>query len=154
MKNFKIKLRTNTFYINEGKSVIGDICYSVDGWDFPEEDWDDFVVIILLWLAQALIKLQFNKKEVEVEFMEGCFKISLFLKENDRSDVTIKFIEGDSFADQEEIILKTITTPFEELKNEVKNACETLIQMKESKEIDFEKDYEDLKNAYNLLCKL
>ena len=63
MKKFKIKLRKKTFYVNSGGSVIGDICFAVDEWFFPEKYWDDFVVTILYWLSQKLINLNFNRKE-------------------------------------------------------------------------------------------
>ena len=153
MKAFKIKLRKESFYINNSRSVIGDICFSVDGWCFPDKNWDDFVVVILDWLAQELIELNFNKNKVaETPFMEGCFKISFTLGKTHQC--TINFVEGEKLAGDEEIIHKAIVIPFEDLKTEVKNACETLIQMKESKELDFEKDYENLKTSYDLLCKL
>ena len=39
-----------------------------------------FVVVMLSWLAQELVKLSFNKTEIlDAPFMEGCFKITLSL---------------------------------------------------------------------------
>jgi hypothetical protein len=153
MKAFKIKLRKESFYINNSRSVIGDICFSVDDWCFPDKNWDDFVAALVYWLTHITTELASRKKEVvEMGFMEGCFKISITLE--GENQCKIKFIEGEKLAGDEEIIHKTIITPFEGLKTEVKNACETLIQMKESKELDFEKDYENLKTSYDLLCEL
>lgn len=153
MTNFKIKLNKETFYINKGKSVIGDIYFSVGDWYFPEKYWDDFVVVMLYWLTKELVELSVDKnKIIDAPFMEGDFKIYISL--DDKKNCTINFVKGDSFADQEEVILKTITTPFEDLKNEVKKACEVLLHMKENKELDFEKDYEELKESYDLLCKI
>ena len=42
---------------------------------------------------------------------------------------------------------------FEKRKAEVKKACELLLKMKETKELDFEDDYQELKESYELLCK-
>lgn len=154
MSNFKINLRKESFYINEGDSVIGDICFSIDDWFFPDKNWDDFVVLLICWLAKQTIELNFDTtKTVYMRFMEGCFKISLELEKENPNECTIRFIEGEKIAGDEEVIHKTITVPFEEVKKEVKKACKLLIHMKETKELDFEEEFEDLKESYELLCK-
>ena len=83
--------------------------------------------------------------------MEGPFKVSIHLDEKELC--SIQFIEGEKLEEDDEIIHKTVTVPFEEVKNEVKKACELLLKMKETKELDFEKDYQELKESYELLCK-
>lgn len=153
MKKFKINLRKETFYINNTNSVIGDIYFSIGDWYFPEKYWDDFVVILLAWLTKQIVKLYFDKKQVvEMCFMEGCFKISLTL--NNQYQCTIKFIEGEKLAGDKEIVYKTVTVPFEDVKIEAKKACEVLLNMKKSKELDFEEDYEKLEESYNMLLKI
>ena len=100
-------MQKETLYKNEGGAVVGDICFCVGNWYFPEKAWDDFVVRILYWFSQKLIKLRFDKKKyLEFPFMEGDFKTSLSL--NKENKVTVEFIEGDSFADQKETILKIL----------------------------------------------
>nr|VFK39667.1 MAG: hypothetical protein BECKSD772F_GA0070984_104612 [Candidatus Kentron sp. SD]VFK47130.1 MAG: hypothetical protein BECKSD772E_GA0070983_10886 [Candidatus Kentron sp. SD] len=152
MNKLKINLKKETFYINDSNCVIGDICFSVGDWYFPDKDWDDFVVVFLSWLTSQLTELNFNKKSiVEVDFMEGDFKISLALDQNNQC--TITFIEGEKLDGDKETIYKTTTVPFEAVKIEVLKACELLLKMKESKELNFEKDYKELKESYELLCK-
>lgn len=152
MKKFNIKLERESFYINEGGSVIGIICFHSEGSFFPGKQWDDFVVVMLYWLAKEVVALSFNtNKTVESPFMEGCFKIALSL--NNESQCIIQFIEGEKLAGDDEIIHKEITVPFEDVKDEVKKACELLLKMKETKELDFEEDYEKLKESYEMLCK-
>ena len=152
MNKFKINLEKETLYINDSNSVIGVICFSIGDWFFPSKKWDDFVVILLAWLTKQVVSLVFNKeKPIEMDFMEGDFKISI---ENSSQNLcTVRFIEGDRLADQEEIIYKTIVIPFEDVKSEIKKACELLLKMKETKELDFKEDYEKLKESYELLCK-
>ena len=153
MDRLKINLRKENLYINNSGSVIGDICFSVGDWYFPEKDWDDFVVVMLYWLTQELVELNFKKSKIaEAPFMEGCFKITLTL--DNQKQCIIQFVEGEKLAGDEEIIHKTITVPFEDVKCEVKKACEVLLNMKETKKLDFEEDYEELKTSYDLLCKL
>jgi hypothetical protein len=152
MNKFKILLKRETFFINDSKCVIGDMCFYTGDWYFPEKEWDDFVVVLISWLAKQVIELIFDKKKpVEMCFMEGCFKVALSL--DNESQCTIHFIEGEKLAGDDEIIHKTIVVPFEEVKSEVKKACELLLKMKETKELDFEKDYQELKESYELLCK-
>lgn len=152
MSKFFIKLREDTFFINSSGSVIGDICFAVDDWYFPDKNWDDFVVILLSWLAQQIMNLYLDKNQVvEMSFMEGCFKVSLTL--NNHYQCTIRFIEGEKLAGDKEIIYNTITVPFEEVKDEVRKACELLIRLKTSKILDFEENYEKLKQVYELLCR-
>ena len=152
MNKFKINLEKETFYINNSNSVIGIICFSIDDWFFPSKRWDDFVVILLAWLTKQVVALAFNKEKIiEMDFMEGDFKISI--KNSSQNLCTVHFIEGEKLAGDEEIIHKTITVPFEDVKNEVRKACEVLLHMKETKELDFEEDYEKLKESYELLCK-
>ena len=152
MNKFKIRIPKKSFYLNEGGAVIGIICFSVDDWYFPGENWDDFVVVMLDWLTRELVELTFNKEKIaESPFMEGCFKIALSL--DTEGKCIIQFIEGEKLAGDDEIIHKTVTVPFEEVKSEVKKACELLLKMKETKELDFQEDYEKLKESYELLCK-
>ena len=152
MNKLKINLKKDTFYINDSGCVIGVIYFSIGDYFFPSKGWDDFVVAILDWLTQVIIELNFDKKKtVEMPFLEGSFLVSISLNKNSQS--TIKFIEGDRLSGQKEIIRKTLTLPFEDLKNEVKTACKTILQMREFKELDFKDGYESLKKSYELLCK-
>jgi hypothetical protein len=151
MNNFNLIVREESLFM-ESNDVIGVICFSINDWYFPGENWDDFVATILSWLSYALIKINFKKeREVEVGFMEGCFKVTFFLDLENLC--TIQFIEGEKLSGDEEIIHKTITVPFKDLKSEVTNACELLLKMKETKELDFQEEYEELKESYDLLCK-
>ena len=152
MIEFKINIDQKSFYINRSGFVIGDICCSVGDWYFPEKDWDDFVVTLLYWFARKLIRLKFKEEQPqEIDFMEGPFKVSIYLDEKDLCN--IQLIEGEKLEEDEEIIHKEINIPFEDVKSEVKKACEILLKMKETKELDFEKDYKELKESYDLLCQ-
>lgn len=153
MERLKINIRKETLYINCSGSVIGDISFSIGDWYFPEKDWDDFVVVMLYWLTKELVELSVDKnKIVDAPFMEGCFKIVLTLDKQNQCN--IKFIEGEKLAGDKEIVYKTVTVPFEEVKIEAKKACEVLLNMKKSKELDFKEDYEKLEDAYNMLLNV
>lgn len=148
--SFKLIIKKETLYVNSSDNVIGVIFYDINGFYFPEYDWGDFVVAILSWLTKVISDLQsLQDQQAEVFFMEGCFKIELQVNKNHQCK--INFIEGNRLAGDEEIIHKSITVPLSEVIDEVTKSCEMIIQMKESKELDFELDYEELLEAYHSL---
>ena len=150
MDKVKLNIKKDSLYINGSNSVIGTIYFDLDGYFFPSDDWYDFVVALLGWLAKITANLTKSEaKTVEMSFMEGPFKIALAVKED--YQCKIDCIEGEELAGDEEIIHKTITVPLDEVINEILKGCELIIQMKESKELEFDKDFEYLKESYNLL---
>lgn len=154
-KQLKLIVDKESFYLNkEGStSVIGIIYFDLDGYFFPEHGWDDFVVALVSWLAKITIELSFDKKkEVEMDFMDGPFKISLRL--NNKSQCTVSFVEGEKLAGDKEIIHKTITLPFEDFKKEVIKACSKILQIDDPEKMSFNDDYKNLENSYNLLMKV
>lgn len=150
--SFNLITKKETFYVNNTDNVIGVIFFKSNNFSFPEYDWGDFVVAILAWLAKIISDLQsLHSRHVEVFFMEGCFKVEFQL--NEGQFCRINFIEGDKLAGDKEIIHKTITVPLGEVIDEVTKACEMVIRMRESKELEFENDYEELLEAYHSLTR-
>jgi len=154
-EKFKLIIKEDSFYVNKegSESVIGIIYFDADGYSFPDPSWDDFVVVLLSWLINRIIELIFDKnKEVEMDFMDGPFKVSIKL--DDKNQCTMNFIEGEKLDDEEEIIHKTIKVPFDSVKNEVINSCKKVLQIKDPKKMSFNDDYKNLEKSYNLLLKI
>ena len=154
-KKLKLVIDEDSFYLNkEGStSVIGIIYFDVNGYFFPERGWDDFVVALVSWLAKITIELSFDKqREVEMDFMDGPFKISLKL--DDKSQCTVNFIEGEKLAGDKEIVHKTIILPFDDFKKEIIESCSKLLQIKDPEKMTFNNDYKNLEESYNLLLKV
>jgi hypothetical protein len=58
--------------LHKGANVTGEIWLEVAGFDFPDERWSDFPVIILGWWLDALFKVWSGKeKQGECLFMDG-----------------------------------------------------------------------------------
>ena len=152
-QKLKLIVKEDSFHKTMYGSVTGVIYFDVDGFLFPEQDWDDFVVSLLVCFSRILVMLKFDKnKNIDVLFQEGPFKVSIELdKEN---QCTISFIEGEKLAGDKEIIYKTITIPFESLKKEIVKSCSKALQIKDPKKMSFNEDYRDLEKAYSLLLKV
>lgn len=150
--NFHLIIKEETFYVNNSGNVIGEIFFEIDDVYFPELNWYDFAVRILSWLTENIVSVKQNNKEsMDTPFMEGPFKVKFQLEKTKRCK--IDFIEGEQLAGDKEIIHKTITIPLGEVIDEVTKACEMIIRMRESKELEFENDYEELLEAYHSLTR-
>ena len=72
----------------QGQSVFGEIYFKDDDILFPEENWNDFIVVILNWWLEELTKFTKNEKTTaELLFMDG----PLSVKINHFDDKTLKF---------------------------------------------------------------
>ena len=152
-KRLKLVVKEDSFLKTKYGSVTGIIYFDVDGFFFPEQDWDDFVVSLLICLSKMLVILNFDKNEVvEVAFQEGPFKVSLEL--DDKNQCTINFIEGEKLAGDNEILHKNITIPFNDLKKEIIKSCSKILQIKDPEKMSFNVDYKNLEDSYNLLLKV
>lgn len=59
-------------------AVYGNISVRVNGLSFPDAHWTDFVVIVLNWWCQAVLRLVRGEKgPVEVRYMEGPFLVEI-----------------------------------------------------------------------------
>ncbi len=60
------------------RSAIGNIWLDVEGYKFPAEDWNDFVVVVLGWWANAMLRLLRNDSANEtVNFMDGPYAVEV-----------------------------------------------------------------------------
>ncbi|MGI9278998.1 MAG: hypothetical protein ACR2PX_05125 [Endozoicomonas sp.] len=74
--------------------ITGIIFFKLGSFQFPEQDWDDFIVTIMSWWLRALIDLKtgVSKKE-ELLFMEGAFSVTL--EKRNASMCCLRFMKGD-----------------------------------------------------------
>jgi hypothetical protein len=58
--------------------VLGDVWLAVDGSAFPTAQWWDFIVVVLGWWCQALLGLLGGEQgPIEVNFMDGPYRVEL-----------------------------------------------------------------------------
>lgn len=62
---------------NVNGKITGILFVSFDTFDFPENNWNDFIVVILLWWVQELHEFLRSSKSVKLRFMDGPLAIKL-----------------------------------------------------------------------------
>ena len=129
--------------------ITGIIFFKLGSFQFPEQDWDDFIVTIMSWWLRALIDLKtgVSKKE-ELLFMEGAFSVTL--EKRNASMCCLRFIEG--YTD----VLKTIDLyPFPDLVDSLLSAAQQVYSAcLEHQWQDEDKDVKDLKERIDQLSEL
>lgn len=86
---FYIHVKPEEMHRYESGTVIGLICCQYDTKFFPDEIWDDFVIIILNWWIQAAYRLLKNQsKDEELLFMDGPFEMTLEMGDDGKCEMT------------------------------------------------------------------
>ncbi len=78
MRELSIKLKTNTFELTDRNSVLAVIFFDFGEKKFPDEDWDDFIVVILNWWLEAIGSINsVTGSKTELNFMDGPFSLEI-----------------------------------------------------------------------------
>lgn len=82
MEEAKIVMASDALSRTAAGVVYGNISLQLGDSKFPDADWTDFVVVVLTWWCQAVLRLLRGEKgPVEVRFMEGPFLVSISVAE-------------------------------------------------------------------------
>src|SRR5262245_16436227 len=69
---------------NASRSITGVLYFDFSGFFFPDERWNDFVVVITSWWLDSIEKLERGtESEVVLRFMDGPYWITLTQQEGD-----------------------------------------------------------------------
>ncbi len=78
MKQATINTAEETLQVTSAGLVYGGLCLRIDGRDFPDDRWRDFVVVVLSWWSRALARILAGETgPIEVPFMDGPFRVEL-----------------------------------------------------------------------------
>lgn len=82
IKELKIIVNNDTFIMNKSGNVIGNIYFNIDGINFPDEGWSDFIIVILIWWIEAISKINPKRKSdtFQLGFMEGPLFVRGYVK--------------------------------------------------------------------------
>jgi hypothetical protein len=59
-------------------TVTAVIYWQMGNWRFPDGDWNDFIVLVLRWWVQAVVRLADGSTSTEaLRFMDGPFEVRL-----------------------------------------------------------------------------
>jgi len=85
MSSIEVQVEADSLRLRNNE-VTGRIHVRLDDEAFPEQDWDDFVVVILDWWCRALMT---NQKRTELGFMDGPFRAVLTRETAAESEVKL-----------------------------------------------------------------
>lgn len=143
-------VHTNKDHLEFRRQVTGEIYFSIrsENFFFPEENWNDFIVIVLTWWHNSLIRIKNSKSKIieELDFMDGSFAVKV-TKINDEI-ATLAFIhERLSSSEIEHTCIVNISQMIESLLQSTNELLKVIHQNQwYSEEIEeLEKVYEILK---------
>lgn len=75
---------TDSSISRENINVTGDIFFSIDNICFPEENWNDFILIIVgNWINEYMSFLNSCRRKFTLYFMDGAFEVAGTLKDSE-----------------------------------------------------------------------
>jgi hypothetical protein len=120
-EDFYINVKPEKLLHYENGDVIGFICCQYGTKFFPEDVWDDFVVIILDWWIQAALRLVTQSSDEEkLLFMDGPF--AMFIERLDNSQCEMTWV--DTQQDGEKF---SFTIPFNRFLEQLTKAVDLVI---------------------------
>jgi hypothetical protein len=147
LEKIDILVEIDSLSISKSKKITGEIYWSLDNKYFPEEGWNDFVVIILSWWHKTL----FNIKETRINtshqfnFMDG----PLLVKATKITDDSLKLACIKENKDSNNIFF-TSTCSISQLETSLSNATKKLLKEIDSKGWHSD-DIDDLVRMFNII---
>jgi hypothetical protein len=78
MTNLHLELERESLEVSTRGAVTGRIFFRTDFEAFPDDSWNDFVLVILRWWSEAVAALKDRgSDETELAFMDGPFVVRL-----------------------------------------------------------------------------
>lgn len=91
---FKINTSVESIEKNKSGNITGIINVSVNGFFFPEVNWNDFVIIVLSWWLEGANRILTHASTEETfKFMDGPLEFKVRRKKN---DLEIRFFHKNS----------------------------------------------------------
>ncbi|MCE4050821.1 MULTISPECIES: hypothetical protein [Bacillaceae] len=100
VQHISLNIDLDSLEINRSKNITGTIYFSIDYHRyFPDEGWDDFLVIILSWWIKSIRGVDISKigTTYKLDFMDGPPEV--LVKKIDDEHVEMNFRYEDEFND-------------------------------------------------------
>ncbi len=145
----EVLVHTNKENLEFRSQITGEVYFSIrsKNFFFPEENWNDFIVIVLTWWHNSLIRIKHSKSKVteELLFMDGSFVVKV-TKTNDEI-ATLAFIhESLSSLEIEHTCTVNISQMIESLLQSTNELLEVIHQNRW-----YSEEIEELEKAYEIL---
>jgi hypothetical protein len=115
----------STLHQSKKGSITGVVYFDFGDILFPDDRWNDFVVVVVTWWLSALEKLERGiDREVVLQFMDGPYRITL--TRQDATTVLLSCIEdrrNGGVLHEERVELPALTAQVRRLARKVASAC-------------------------------
>jgi hypothetical protein len=125
MDLIKIKVNNDSLYLNSSNQIIGEIYFEKNGYlFFPEENWSDFVIVILSWWTDKLRYFEYgsNGEYIDFDFMDGPLRIRI--ERISKGEIKLVEIKENSY--NKEVLFKA-DTHFNVLKSSLLKASKSVL---------------------------
>ena len=144
----KIIVDENSLTKGNDDVIFGKIYISVGDSSFPDKKWDDFIVVIMSWWNEELLKIMDNnemdnnEKDYQLNFMDGPYEVVINRKPFERLELECLRRGRDK-----NVVLSRVSCSLNEFSNQLIKATETVIKVLESNNWDTN-DIRILKDSY------
>ena len=139
----KIIVDENSLTKGNDDVIFGKIYISVGDSPFPDKKWDDFIVVIMSWWNEELLKIMdSNEKDYQLNFMDGPYEVVITRKPSERLELECLRRGRDK-----NVVLSRGSCSLSEFSNQLIKATETVIKVLESSHWDTN-DIRILKKSY------
>jgi hypothetical protein len=115
----------STLHQSKKGSITGVVYFDFGGVLFPDERWNDFVVVVATWWLAALDRLERDaEREVVLQFMDGPYSITL--TPQDTNTILLRCIENrrsGGVLHEEHMELSQLAAQVRRLARQVASAC-------------------------------
>jgi hypothetical protein len=87
MSEIKILIDKNSIK-NKNDKITGKICFYIDNNYFPDSDWNDFLVVVLNWWINNLLRIN-NNLNHDFMFMDGPFLVRINVENKEEIKLTL-----------------------------------------------------------------
>lgn len=128
------------------EQIFGVLSISIDqSWFFPEQNWNEFILIVLDWWSEEVIKV-IQGIEAEFLFMDGSFSFkSIPIQDNDKI-INIVFFEKN-------IEVKNVMVNKTNFVLEIKKAINILLRNLYADGYNKNENYKSLERKLKIICK-
>jgi len=135
----------------ESGSVTGIISFQSGDFFFPEKEWNDFIVVILVWWINSINKLiKQGSGNVDLRFMDGPYLINADFE--DTGSVHLKFI-NDGSNGSKRAIEHELNIDFDRLVKVISTSANTVLRKCHNANISSNDIHELQKSFSNLRSK-
>lgn len=125
MTDMRVVIDDSSVEVSPKGTVTGRICFAFKAAAFPDEAWNDYILVILGWWLEALAGLcSLGTNEAEFHFMDGPFSVRLLRRE--KEEIVMKFVGRRSQHGSEEMVVREsdLVRQLSEVARRVLKLCE------------------------------